>query len=68
MTNMELQAALKAMSELAILARAYYSELVKQGFTEKQALELTIPFINTTIRPQNDNPAPPSRFGNLNFM
>lgn len=67
MTDMELQAALKAMSELALLARIYFNELVGQGFKEAQAMQLTVSFINTTIQPKPDQ-APPSRFGNLNFM
>lgn len=39
------------MCDLAAISRKYFVELVKQGFDEKQALQMTIAFVNTTIKP-----------------
>ena len=67
MTDRELQDILKAMRELALISRTYFVELVKQGFEPEQALELTIEFVNASIKPAQEQkqPSPFNRLGNL---
>ena len=69
MTDRELQDILKAMCELALIARTYFTELIKQGFEPEEALILTVEFVNTSIKPPAQQaaaaPSPFSRLGNL---
>lgn len=50
-TNMndEVNKTITAIGSLAELCWIFFSGLLKQGFTKKQALELTITFMNNTM-------------------
>lgn len=67
MTEAERKAMFDAMVDLAAISRKYFVELVKQGFDEKQALQMTIAFVNTTLKPQQES-APPSPFSRFGMM
>ena len=38
----QMDQALEAMRDLSILVRKHYEEMIKAGFTEEQALQLTV--------------------------
>ena len=47
--NDEVNKTLTAIGGLAELCGMFFKSLIKQGFTKKQALELTIVFLNNTM-------------------
>lgn len=45
---------LTALGATAEMCRLFYKNLIEQGFTQKDALELTKEFIRTTLTPKKD--------------